>query len=189
MIDIENITDELDVISYEEFLKTEEDILFKIRNKAESLMSLNGLYDWKFQFDNAQTRFGFCSHSHNIISISKKIALVVSFEEVVDSIESGKVLDIIENPNLKKYCEGMRSFVLNIRNCIRMRTSMLGNLETESTRIRIDQWTEMKVKFSNEKPKEELLMIASKLIDEVFIHLSEILLDITSSKKNYKERK
>jgi len=86
MIDIENITDELDVISYEEFLKTEEDILFKIRNKAESLMSLNGLYDWKFQFDNAQTRFGFCSHSHNIISISKKIALVVSFEEVVDTI-------------------------------------------------------------------------------------------------------
>jgi len=104
-------------------------------------------------------------------------------------IQNIKQLLSLPHPNLKKYCEGMRSFVLNIRNCIRMRTSMLGNLETESTRIRIDQWTEMKVKFSNEKPKEELLMIASKLIDEVFIHLSEILLDITSSKKNYKERK
>ena len=37
----------------------------------------------------------------------------ISFEEVVDSIESGKVLDIIENPNLKKY-PGQKYYIVDI---------------------------------------------------------------------------
>ncbi len=39
----------------------------------------------------------------------------ISFEEIVFYIESGQLLDIVENPNEEKY-QGQRVFIVNVNN-------------------------------------------------------------------------
>ena len=41
----------------------------------------------------------------------------ISFEEVVDMIESGGLLDVIDNPNQKKY-KGQKMYIVEINNYI-----------------------------------------------------------------------
>ncbi|MEI7890812.1 MAG: hypothetical protein WCI36_02485 [bacterium] len=76
------------------------------------------------------------------------------------------------------YIVSLRQFVLHVRNCIRMRSSLIGNPEAQSVRIHVEQWFATKRDISKEATKEEFLSIASRLVDEAFCHLSEILLDM-----------
>jgi hypothetical protein len=70
----------------------------------------------------------------------------------------------------------MRQFVLHVRNCTRMRASFAGNSEDETTKIHIGKWPEVKSTISPDAERDELYSFANKLIDEAFVHLSEILL-------------
>jgi len=72
----------------------------------------------------------------------------------------------------------IRQFILRIRNCTRMRSSLIGNPEVESMRIHIQQWPAIKSRLASETSSKEFLSIASKLIDEAISHLQEINLDM-----------
>lgn len=78
----------------------------------------------------------------------------------------------------------MQQFVLHVRNCVRMRTSFTGNPESESTCIHIEKWVLLKKDISSETPQKELFSIASKMINEAFNHLAEILLTLSIEEVN-----
>lgn len=119
-----------------------------------------------------------------------EIFLLTSLPELCEEcpaiieIQNIKELLSLPRPNLDTYSVSMKQFVLNVRNCIRMRASLIGSLEADSINIHISQWAEIKSRLSSETPKEDLLLIANKLIDEAFIHLSEVLLDLMDVKSN-----
>ena len=61
---------------------------YQVRDLALELMKKHGLLEkgWKFEFDNAKRRFGYCQYRPKIISISKHISKLNSVEEVTDTI-------------------------------------------------------------------------------------------------------
>ncbi|NTW26818.1 MAG: hypothetical protein HGA36_00620 [Candidatus Moranbacteria bacterium] len=84
-------------------------------------------------------------------------------------------------PNFRLYYPTrLKSFALLVRNCVRKRCALVRNPELESTCIHIKQWPEIKKTLAN-KTQIELILIASKLINEAYEHLSDILLDLRCS--------
>jgi len=53
---------------------------------AERLMQENGLTDYRFQFDSACRRFGYCSWSRKVISLSKVLVQLNGEEQVRQTI-------------------------------------------------------------------------------------------------------
>ena len=54
--------------------------------KANELIKKYGLSDYKFEFDNAVSRFGYCSNTNKIISLSKKLTELNTEQAVIDTI-------------------------------------------------------------------------------------------------------
>ena len=53
---------------------------------ARRTMNEHGLQDWRFQFDNAISRFGLCSFTKKTISLSRKLTELNPEDEVRDTI-------------------------------------------------------------------------------------------------------
>ena len=53
---------------------------------AEKLMLENGLVDYTFQFDSAERRFGYCSNSRKVISLSTILVKLNPEEQVKQTI-------------------------------------------------------------------------------------------------------
>jgi predicted SprT family Zn-dependent metalloprotease len=56
------------------------------RTLARRLMDQHGLADWSLAFDRSARRFGVCSPSRKLISLSRKLVLLNSEAEVRDTI-------------------------------------------------------------------------------------------------------
>lgn len=50
--------------------------LREVRDLALDLMQRHGLHDWRFRFDMARARYGFCSNHKRVISISMHLAMM-----------------------------------------------------------------------------------------------------------------
>lgn len=61
-------------------------LLEHAENLARDLMHHYGLHDWSFEFDRAKRRFGRCSHSRKLISLSKHLVALNDEHEVQDTI-------------------------------------------------------------------------------------------------------
>jgi len=59
--------------------------LKQTKEKAEKLIE-QYCPEYKFQFDNAKVRFGYCSYRKKVISLSKHLVMMNSEEQVVDTI-------------------------------------------------------------------------------------------------------
>ena len=53
---------------------------------AVGLMVEHGLGHWRFQFDDAQVRFGQCQYSKQTVSVSRVLTLLNSREEFIDTV-------------------------------------------------------------------------------------------------------
>ncbi len=84
-------------------------------------------------------------------------------------------------PNFRLYYpKRLQDFALFVRNCVRRRCALIENPELESTCIHLKQWPMIKKELSSKTPIE-LLLIASKLVDEAYAHLSDVLVDLRCS--------
>lgn len=85
------------------------------------------------------------------------------------------------HPNFRIYYpKHLRDFALHVRNCVRARYSLIRNPESDSTCIHLKQWPEIKKGLSDKTPIE-LLSVANKLVDEVYSHLSDVMVDLRYS--------
>lgn len=57
-----------------------------VAERARRLMDEHGLQQWRFTFDNARRRFGFCRHHILTIQISRPLAEVNSWETIRETV-------------------------------------------------------------------------------------------------------
>lgn len=62
------------------------EILAKLEQTANELLTKHNLNNWSFEFDNPQLRLGQCNYKKKVITISKRISLVLTFDEMLDTI-------------------------------------------------------------------------------------------------------
>jgi hypothetical protein len=56
------------------------------RSVAVALLREHGLSDWKFRFDKARARIGYCNSTHKTISLSEPLTLLASDETIRDTL-------------------------------------------------------------------------------------------------------
>lgn len=60
--------------------------LYIAESKAKELMNTHGLSEWRFLFDSAKRRFGYCSYRSKTISLSAPLTSLNDDEHVINTI-------------------------------------------------------------------------------------------------------
>jgi predicted SprT family Zn-dependent metalloprotease len=60
--------------------------LFQAERQAKLLMAAHGLTGWRFEWDNAKSRFGRCRHSDRLISLSRVLTVQRTEEAVRNTV-------------------------------------------------------------------------------------------------------
>ena len=95
-------------------------------------------------------------------------------------IKIDKLLDAIEkiSSNRVHYAICVNDFAKEIRNQTKIRASHIANrTQSRKTRLCIGSWPAVRDSLENSCSKEELLLIAEQLMDEAFMHLSELYIE------------